>query len=164
MLGGVRMSSGPEPVGLAADSLQPNSNLLQRNSNITAIEFQQFQPLCVPELFCIRGLARSSAVQGAVLAGLIAPNFAEIRTYLCGIDFQCLAGRVSLTYCKASMDFRPLTEKLAERGTEGPLARNYLSTKSLHSRKPRNLVPNQRQRNGRDHFLFWREFMAAAMS
>src|ERR1017187_3903233 len=26
-----------------ADSLQMNSNLLQRNSNITAIEFQQFQ-------------------------------------------------------------------------------------------------------------------------
>jgi len=34
---------GPEPGGLPADSLQPNSNLLQRNSNITAIEFQQFQ-------------------------------------------------------------------------------------------------------------------------
>jgi hypothetical protein len=45
MLGGVRMSSGPEPVGLPADSLQNNSNLLQRNSNITAIEFQQFQSL-----------------------------------------------------------------------------------------------------------------------
>ena len=24
-----------------------------------------------------------------VLAGLIAPKFAEIRTYLCGIDLQC---------------------------------------------------------------------------
>jgi len=28
---------------LAADSLQNNSNSLQRNSNIPAIEFQQFQ-------------------------------------------------------------------------------------------------------------------------
>src|ERR1035438_485325 len=34
---------GPEPGGLPADSLQPNSNLLQRKSNITAAEFQQFQ-------------------------------------------------------------------------------------------------------------------------
>src|ERR1035438_10136308 len=31
-------------VSLAADSLQSNSNLLQRNSNNTATEFQQLQP------------------------------------------------------------------------------------------------------------------------
>jgi hypothetical protein len=29
--------------GIPADSLQNNSTLLQRNSNITAIEFQQLQ-------------------------------------------------------------------------------------------------------------------------
>jgi hypothetical protein len=32
----------PKPDGLRVDSLQSNSNLLQCNSNITAIEFQQF--------------------------------------------------------------------------------------------------------------------------
>jgi len=36
-------SPNPEPGGLLAGSLQNNSNSLQRNSNITAIEFQQLQ-------------------------------------------------------------------------------------------------------------------------
>jgi hypothetical protein len=35
----------PERGGLPADSLQNNSDSLQRNSNITAIEFQQLQTL-----------------------------------------------------------------------------------------------------------------------
>jgi hypothetical protein len=46
------------------DSLQNNSILLQRNSNITAIEFQQFQWVCVSELFC---------------SGRISPDFAGFR-------------------------------------------------------------------------------------
>ena len=36
---------GAPRCGLATDSLQLNSNSLQRNSNITAAEFQQFQGL-----------------------------------------------------------------------------------------------------------------------
>jgi TPR repeat protein len=35
----------PEAGGLTADSLQNNSDSLQRNSNIAATEFQQFQVL-----------------------------------------------------------------------------------------------------------------------
>jgi hypothetical protein len=54
---------GPEPAGLPTDSLQPNSNLLQRNSNITAAEFQQFHILVVLLfiLHCagLRGIARA---------------------------------------------------------------------------------------------------------
>src|ERR1035438_7778117 len=41
--GVVRMRSDPESGGLPADSLQDNSNSLQRNSDITATQFQQFQ-------------------------------------------------------------------------------------------------------------------------
>jgi hypothetical protein len=48
------------------------------------------------------------------------------------------------------MDFRPVTEKLAERGIQDALSANYLSTNSLQLRKAQNVVPNQRQRNGRD--------------
>jgi hypothetical protein len=47
-----------------ADSLQNNSNSLQRKSNITAAEFQQLQALCVSELFC---------------SGRISPDFAGFR-------------------------------------------------------------------------------------
>jgi hypothetical protein len=38
--------------GLPADSLQNNSNSLQRNSNITAIEFQQLQQLAADNCCC----------------------------------------------------------------------------------------------------------------
>jgi hypothetical protein len=85
------------PSGLTADPLQNNSNLLQCNSNLTAIEFQQLQSLCVLALFCI---------------GRISPDFTGFRRKwpikrlcphqnrrisgdLCGIDFQY--GRIRLT-------------------------------------------------------------------
>jgi hypothetical protein len=63
-----------------ADSLQPNSNLLQRNSNITAGEFQQFHSLCCSYLFCSRGDSRRFATFGGesrLLAGFITPKFHE---------------------------------------------------------------------------------------
>jgi hypothetical protein len=85
----------PNQVSYLPIPLQRNSNLLQRNSNITAIEFQQLHCLCVPDLFYSwRGLVVDSG-KWRFLAGLVAPKFAEIRTYLCGIDFQCrVIGRV----------------------------------------------------------------------
>src|ERR1022692_2276807 len=48
-----------------ADSLQMNSNLLQRNSNITAIEFQQFHPR-FPEVVLQRVKSQSNAASGDI--------------------------------------------------------------------------------------------------
>src|ERR1035438_2075641 len=63
------------------------------------------------------------------------------------------------------MDFRPATEKSAGRGIQILLGRNYPNTNSFHSRKTRNLVTNQRQRNGRDEnraFLGFRYSLKSA--
>ena len=51
-----------------------------------------------------------------------------------------LPDRMLVTYCKGALDSYPATEKLAEREIQDPIAPNYLSTKSLHSRKTRNFA------------------------
>ena len=49
-----------------------------------------------------------------------------------------LGCRVSVSYCKTRMDFRPVTEKSAERGIRIQLPTNYLNTNNFHSRKAQN--------------------------
>jgi hypothetical protein len=76
--------------------LQRNSNSLQRNSNITATEFQQFQFCALLNCFAVvdfRGLWWTLVDFGA--RSPLKSRFSTITenprnsTCLCGIDFQC---------------------------------------------------------------------------
>jgi hypothetical protein len=64
--------------GIPADSLQSNSNSLQRNSNITATEFQQFQLLWGAILFCSGEFSREMAGFGEFSRVLLHPNSAKL--------------------------------------------------------------------------------------
>jgi hypothetical protein len=65
------------------------SNLLQRNSTITAIEFNNHPTVCVPELFCSGGDWRRIAVFGGFWRFLTVFLTLRNSTCLCGIDLQC---------------------------------------------------------------------------
>jgi hypothetical protein len=60
-------------------SLQPNSETLQRNSNIAATEFQQFQKLELLELNCSGGESRRVAASGGARRDFCEIKSTEIR-------------------------------------------------------------------------------------
>src|ERR1019366_339586 len=77
-------------------SVQLDSNTLQRNSNRTAIEFQQLHQVCVIKLFCSGGFSWILVDFGGFRSPFAAKNAVSddhrkprSSAYWCGIDFQC---------------------------------------------------------------------------
>jgi hypothetical protein len=139
--------------------LQPNSNSLQSNSDTTASEFQQLQLLGLTEFTCSR---RETEVDGGKRRDFRGSNRIEmprISTDLCGIDLQCLAVRRPQPIAKPSVDFPPVTDKVAEGVIQGPLATNHLSTNGFHWGKAQNSGTHSAAKNGRDRAVHTRVFL-----
>ena len=86
------------------------------------MEFQQFQKVCFFYLCCSRS-ASQRLVAPRSAGGVYHVQIRRNATLFVRNWFSVPGYRTSVTHCKESMDFRPVIDKLAERGNPGPTCR-----------------------------------------